>query len=110
MEYLNDQLAAVVKAAAKSPNEYMAMNAVTFIGIIGSCILEIGRGPSRPRAEYPESHPSFSHWQGLLAESFEQTHRLTRSTARVDGGDMAIQISISVPIFPYLSLETLLLD
>ncbi len=79
--YLNDQLAAVVKAAAKSSNEYMAMNAVTFIGRIGSQALELGRGPSPRRVGYPESHPYFGHWLGLLRECFDLTHRLMRSTA-----------------------------
>src|SRR6266853_448375 len=34
LAYLNDQLAALAKAAAKSPNEYMVMNTVTTIGAI----------------------------------------------------------------------------
>jgi hypothetical protein len=81
LDYLNDQLAALGKAAAKSPNEYMVMNVVTFIGIIGAQALEVGRGPNPPKAKYPESHPYFSHWQGLLGECFDLTHGLMRTTA-----------------------------
>lgn len=81
LAYLNDQLAAVVKAAAKSSNEYMAMNAVTSIGKIGSNALELGRGPAAPSVGYPQSHPYFAHWMGLLGECFDSTHRLMRSTA-----------------------------
>jgi hypothetical protein len=81
LSYLNDQLAGVIKAAVKSPNEYMVMNTVTFIGVIGSRALDVGRGPVPKKPEYPDSHPYFSHWQGLLTESFELTHGLMRSTA-----------------------------
>jgi hypothetical protein len=87
LAYLNDQLAALAKAAAKSPNEYMVTNTVTTIGAIGALALEVGRGPNLPDApkaqevQYPESHPYFSHWQTLLGECFELTHGLMRTTA-----------------------------
>src|SRR6266403_1797093 len=87
LAYLNDQLAALAKAAAKSPNEYMVTNSVTTIGTIGALALEVGRGPDlpnapkAPEAPYPESHPYFSHWQALLGECFELTHGLMRTTA-----------------------------
>jgi hypothetical protein len=84
LAYLNDQLAALAKAAAKSPNEYMVTNTVTTIGTIGALALEVGRGPNMPnapKAEIPESHPFFSDWQTLLGECFELTHGLMRTTA-----------------------------
>jgi len=81
LNYLLDQFAAVVKAAAKSPNEYMVMNAVSFIGATGVQALEIGRGPNPPVQKYPGSHPAFPHWQALLGECFDLTHQLTRSIA-----------------------------
>jgi hypothetical protein len=87
LAYLNDQLSALAKAAAKSPNEYMVTNTVTTIGAIGALALEVGRGPDLPNApsapdvQYPESHPYFSHWQTLLGECFELTHGLMRTTA-----------------------------
>jgi hypothetical protein len=84
LSYVNDQLAGVLKAAARSPNEYMVMNTVTFIGFIGMRALEVGRGPDPSRPDYPESHPYYSHWQGLLSESFELTHVLMRSTAATE--------------------------
>ena len=74
LSYLNDQLAALAKAAAKAPNEYMVMNVVTTIGTIGALALEVGRGPDipdKPKPEYPESHPSFVHWQALLGSAQE---------------------------------------
>jgi len=87
LAYLNDQLAALAKAAAKSPNEYMVTNTVTTIGAIGALALEVGRGPDLPNVPkapeipYPESHPYFSHWQALLGECFGLTHGLMRTTA-----------------------------
>jgi len=84
LSYVNDQLAGVLKAAARSPNEYMVMNTVTFIGFIGMRALDVGRGPDPRRPNYPESHPYYSHWQGLLSESFELTHVLMRSTAATE--------------------------
>jgi hypothetical protein len=84
LSYLNDQLAALAKAAAKAPNEYMVMNVVTTIGTIGALALEVGRGPDipdKPKPEYPESHPNFVHWQAVLGECFELTHGLMRTTA-----------------------------
>jgi hypothetical protein len=84
LSYLNDQLAALAKAAAKAPNEYMVTNVVTTIGTIGTLALEVGRGPELhdvPKAQYPESHPNFVHWQALLSECFQLTHGLMRTTA-----------------------------
>jgi hypothetical protein len=84
LTYLNDQLAALTKAAAKAPNEYMVTNTVTTVGAIGALALEVGRGPdipNVPKPEYPESHPNFVHWQALLGECFELTHGLMRTTA-----------------------------
>src|SRR6266576_3195074 len=87
LAYLNDQLAALAKAATKSPNEYMVTNTVTTIGVIGALALEVGRGPDlrnapkAPEMPYSESHPYFSHWQALLGECFELTHGLMRTTA-----------------------------
>lgn len=84
LTYLNDQLAALAKAAAKAPNEYMVTNTVTIVGTIGAAALEVGRGPDIPQApkpQYPESHPNFVHWQGLLEECFQLTHGLMHTTA-----------------------------
>ena len=84
--YTNDQMAALLKASSKSPNEYLILEIVRYIGSIGSLSLQISELPKniekgRPKRDMPKDHTLSLAWLGLLGEGFEHSHFLMRSTA-----------------------------
>ena len=79
--YLDDHLAVLMAATAKAPNQYLITNVVTTTGTIGRIALRLGGPIDKDKIEYPQSHPLFVHWFGLLVEGFNLSHTLMRSTA-----------------------------
>lgn len=83
--YLNYQLAALIESAAKAPNQYLVSNLAATVGRISKLTYCIGRYPEDVTGEtntlQNSNNFSTALWMGLLLECFEQTHKLTRSTA-----------------------------
>ena len=83
--YLNDQMAMLVGAAAKCPNEHLLTDAIRYIGYLGSLSIRIGKSPrALNQAEATtirENHQPSQSWTGLLTECFGKSHTLQRSTA-----------------------------
>ncbi len=86
--YLNFQLAALVEAAAKAPNQYMVTNLADTIGRISTLIYCIGSLDGVSVDEQPDgglerqsNNLLVSLWLGLLVQCFDETHDLTRSHA-----------------------------
>jgi len=82
----NNQMAALLKAACNSPNEYMPTLVVRCIGRIGALSLQIEEQPpieetESPFGPVPKRHALSLLWAGLLEEAFELTHPLQRTTA-----------------------------
>ena len=83
--YLNYQFAALIESASKAPNQYLISNLTEHIGRISKLTYCIGNYPksdesSTPWITHSNNFPT-SLWMGLLFQSFENTHKLTRSTA-----------------------------
>ena len=79
--YLDDQVAVLLIAASKAPNQYLITNVVNTTGIIGRIALRLGGPLDKNKVDHPQSHPLFVHWFGLLVEGFDLSHSLSRSTA-----------------------------
>lgn len=82
----NNQMAALLKAACNSPNEYMPTLVVRCIGNIGVLSLQIAEQPPMEESPSPFGPVAKRHalsllWAGLLEEAFELTHSLQRTTA-----------------------------
>jgi len=82
----NNQMAALLKAACNSSNEYMPTLIVRCIGKIGALSLQIEEQPpiqetTSPFGPVPKRHELSLLWAGLLEEAFELTHPLQRTTA-----------------------------
>jgi hypothetical protein len=85
-EYVNNQLASLVKTASASANQSLVTTIVTYEAQIGSSALLIGEGPDFLRTKDEEAyarvtHVQYTKWAWSLREAFEATHSLTRSTA-----------------------------
>ena len=86
LSFANDQMAAVIRESAKSPNESLITEAISCVGDIGASSLTI---PPMPRENErtveqrisSSNHSLCGHWIWLLKEGFAQSHMLMRSTA-----------------------------
>lgn len=88
LEQINNQMTALLKAAAKSPDEYMVMLVVRATGAIGVMVQDIETLPlpvedNSPLgiSRSPKTHEMSLLWAGSLVEGFEYSHTLMRSTA-----------------------------
>ncbi len=81
--FLNDQMAAVIGAAAKAPNQSLISTAVKTSGVLGLLSLQIGNLPETKEAghDIAKGHTLVIFWIGLLKESFLASHRLQRTSA-----------------------------
>ncbi len=82
--YLNYQFAALIELTAKIPNQYLISNLTSSIGKTAKLTYCVGNIPEELVEEHHhENANNFATalWMGLLVQSFEHTHTLTRSTA-----------------------------
>ncbi|NOU35365.1 MAG: hypothetical protein HOO88_01110 [Kiritimatiellaceae bacterium] len=87
--YCNDQFSALMRAAARAPNEHLAEEIVCTIGRVGQTVLRIKYLPDPPggteeNRRTRREHTLAMYWIGLLEESFDQLHSLQRSAAPKD--------------------------
>lgn len=89
---VNNQMAALLKVASASANEFMPTLVVRCIGHIGVLSLQIPDQPTiaeaaSPFMPAPKRHELSLLWAGLLEDSFRLTHRLLRTGAAYEAID-----------------------
>jgi hypothetical protein len=98
--YINDQMASLIKASAKSPNQHMITDIITGTGFLGRLTLKIGKYPNTINENIEKEQRDNSlvmYWFDLLKEGFEISHTLMRSTAA----------SESINQMEYIAIEAL---
>ena len=96
--YLNDQTAALVQTASKSPNQYMITDVVRLIGILGAESVRVGQLPTGEGDAGAvnaslRSHSVSGLWLGLLKEAVIATITLERTHATFEAITQMEQIA-----------------
>lgn len=95
--FLNNQMAAVISAAAKAPNQSLISTATRKAGILALLSLKIGHLPKSEQDDgrVAKGHSLVLYWIGLLKESFLESHTLLRTTAPFESLDRLRAIAFS---------------
>lgn len=114
--FINDQMASLIKASAKSPNQHLITDIITRTGFLGRLTLKIGKYPNTINGNIvreQRENPLVMYWIDLLKEGFEISHTLMRSTAASEAIKQMEYIAIEAlkegysEVFMYCYLRTL---